>query len=164
VRSNHAHVKSIDIVPRRDGYCTAQEYLLAAWDGDVRLFVMNGHRLMAGKRRRVNRNGHMRYTPAASGVTFHVEHIVHARRTRHGDGECVLAVRFARRSDMPPPVSDLSNRATQPNVNLLQSPLGFFQPRNHDIVYESGPAISMTPSPAMRSAHDLDYPSADKRE
>jgi hypothetical protein len=87
VRSNHAHVKSIAIVPRRDGYCTAQEYLLAAWDGDVRLFVMNGHRLMAGKRRRVNRNGHMRYTPAASGVTFHVEHIVQARRTRHGDGE-----------------------------------------------------------------------------
>ncbi len=30
----------------RDGYCIAQEYLPAAVDGDVRMFVMNGHPLM----------------------------------------------------------------------------------------------------------------------
>src|SRR5690606_34951872 len=48
----------------RDGYCIAQEYLPAAKEGDVRLFVMNGRPLMhEGKYaafRRVNKTGDMR--------------------------------------------------------------------------------------------------------
>lgn len=48
----------------RDGYCIAQEYLPAAAEGDVRMFVMNGQPLMAEGQyaafRRVNDNGDMR--------------------------------------------------------------------------------------------------------
>lgn len=48
----------------RDGYCIAQEYLPAAADGDVRLFVMNGKPLQRDGKyaalRRVNKTGDAR--------------------------------------------------------------------------------------------------------
>lgn len=55
----------------RDGYCIAQEYLPAAQEGDVRLFVMNGRPLMHyGKYaafRRVNKTGDMRSNMHSGG-------------------------------------------------------------------------------------------------
>jgi glutathione synthase len=55
----------------RDGYCIAQEYLPAAKDGDVRLFVMNGRPLVhAGKYaafRRINKSGDMRSNMHSGG-------------------------------------------------------------------------------------------------
>jgi glutathione synthase len=55
----------------RDGYCIAQEYLPAARDGDVRMFVMNGRPLVADGKyaafRRVNRNGDMRSNMHSGG-------------------------------------------------------------------------------------------------
>jgi glutathione synthase len=66
----------IDAVTR-DGYCIAQEYLPAAKDGDVRLFVMNGHPLVhEGKYaafRRVNKSGDMRSNMHSGGKSEPVE-------------------------------------------------------------------------------------------
>jgi glutathione synthase len=61
----------------RDGYCICQEYLPAAAQGDVRLFVMNGHPLMQeGKYaafRRVNRSGDMRSNMHSGGESQEAE-------------------------------------------------------------------------------------------
>jgi glutathione synthase len=55
----------------RDGYCVAQEYLPAAVEGDVRLFVMNGRPLMHDGKfaafRRVNRSGDARSNMHSGG-------------------------------------------------------------------------------------------------
>ena len=55
----------------RDGYCIAQEYLPAAKDGDIRLFVMNGRPLMCDGKyaafRRVNKTGDMRSNMHSGG-------------------------------------------------------------------------------------------------
>jgi len=57
----------------RDGYCIAQEYLPAAAEGDVRLFVMNGRALeYEGKVaafRRVNRSGDARSNMHTGGIS-----------------------------------------------------------------------------------------------
>jgi glutathione synthase len=55
----------------RDGYCIAQEYLPAAKEGDVRLFVMNGRPLAHDGKyaalRRVNKTGDMRSNMHSGG-------------------------------------------------------------------------------------------------
>jgi glutathione synthase len=55
----------------RDGYCIAQEYLPAAQEGDVRLFVVNGRPLRKDGRyaafRRVNKTGDMRSNMHSGG-------------------------------------------------------------------------------------------------
>ena len=55
----------------RDGYCIAQEYLPAAQEGDVRLFVMNGRPLKKDGKyaafRRVNKTGDMRSNMHSGG-------------------------------------------------------------------------------------------------
>jgi glutathione synthase len=55
----------------RDGYCIAQEYLPAAKDGDVRLFMMNGRPLVHDGKyaafRRVNKTGDMRSNMHSGG-------------------------------------------------------------------------------------------------
>jgi glutathione synthase len=55
----------------RDGYCIAQEYLPAAQEGDVRLFVMNGRPLKKDGKyaafRRVNKSGDMRSNMHSGG-------------------------------------------------------------------------------------------------
>jgi glutathione synthase len=61
----------------RDGYCVAQEYLPAAAEGDVRLFVMNGRPLMQGGKyaafRRVNKSGDARSNMHSGGESEAVE-------------------------------------------------------------------------------------------
>jgi glutathione synthase len=61
----------------RDGYCIAQEYLPAAAEGDVRLFVMNGQPLEQGGKvaafRRVNRTGDARSNMHSGGKSEPVE-------------------------------------------------------------------------------------------
>ncbi len=61
----------------RDGYCIAQEYLPAAAEGDVRLFVMNGRPLMYKNKyaafRRVNKNGDMRSNMHVGGKSEKVQ-------------------------------------------------------------------------------------------
>ncbi|MBW3538787.1 MAG: glutathione synthase [Planctomycetes bacterium] len=61
----------------RDGYVVAQEYLPAAEDGDIRLFVMNGRPLeVDGKYaafRRVNKSGDMRSNMHVGGKSERVE-------------------------------------------------------------------------------------------
>jgi glutathione synthase len=61
----------IDAVSR-DGFVIAQEYLAAAEEGDMRLFVMNGRPLRVGKKyaafRRVRSGGDMRSNIHAGGV------------------------------------------------------------------------------------------------
>ncbi len=61
----------------RDGYCIAQEYLPAASEGDVRLFVMNGRPLMEDGKyaafRRVNKSGDMRSNMHSGGKSEPVE-------------------------------------------------------------------------------------------
>lgn len=61
----------------RDGYCIAQEYLPAAKEGDIRLFVMNGRPLeRQGKYaafRRVNKTGDMRSNMHSGGESEPVE-------------------------------------------------------------------------------------------
>jgi glutathione synthase len=61
----------------RDGYCVAQEYLPAATEGDVRLFVMNGEPLQhEGKYaafRRVNKSGDARSNMHSGGQSEPVE-------------------------------------------------------------------------------------------
>jgi glutathione synthase len=61
----------------RDGYCIVQEYLPAAAEGDVRLFVMNGRPLMhEGKYaafRRISTNGDVRSNMHSGGKSAAVE-------------------------------------------------------------------------------------------
>jgi len=61
----------------RDGYVIAQEYLPKAAEGDVRLFVVNGHALFhEGKYaalKRVNNNGDMRSNMSAGAVAEQVD-------------------------------------------------------------------------------------------
>jgi len=61
----------------RDGYCIAQEYLPAAQEGDVRLFVMNGRPLRKDGKyaafRRVNKSGDMRSNMHSGGEAVPVE-------------------------------------------------------------------------------------------
>lgn len=61
----------------RDGYCIAQEYLPAAKEGDVRLFVMNGRPLMHDGKyaafRRVNKTGDMRSNMHSGGEAVPAE-------------------------------------------------------------------------------------------
>jgi glutathione synthase len=61
----------------RDGYCVAQEYLPAAAQGDVRLFVMNGRPLMRDGKyaafRRINKTGDARSNMHTGGVSEPVE-------------------------------------------------------------------------------------------
>jgi glutathione synthase len=61
----------------RDGYCVAQEYLPAAAQGDVRLFVMNGRPLARGGKyaafRRINKTGDARSNMHSGGESEAVE-------------------------------------------------------------------------------------------
>jgi glutathione synthase len=61
----------------RDGYCVAQEYLPAATNGDVRLFVMNGRPLMHDGKyaafRRINKTGDARSNMHSGGESEPVE-------------------------------------------------------------------------------------------
>jgi glutathione synthase len=61
----------------RDGYCIAQEYLPAAAEGDVRLFVMNGRPLEREGHyaafRRVNRSGDARSNMHSGGESIPAE-------------------------------------------------------------------------------------------
>ena len=61
----------------RDGYCIAQEYLPAAKEGDIRLFVMNGRPLQHNGKyaafRRVNKTGDMRSNMHSGGESEAVE-------------------------------------------------------------------------------------------
>ena len=61
----------------RDGYCVAQEYLPAAANGDVRLFVMNGRPLVRDGKyaafRRVNKTGDARSNMHTGGESEAVE-------------------------------------------------------------------------------------------
>ncbi len=61
----------------RDGYCIAQEYLPAAAEGDVRLFVMNGRALERDGHyaafRRVNRSGDARSNMHSGGESAPAE-------------------------------------------------------------------------------------------
>jgi len=77
---NHAEAANvnqmIDAV-LRDGYCIAQEYLPAAQEGDVRLFVMNGRPLRKDGKyaafRRVNSKGDMRSNMHSGGEAVPTE-------------------------------------------------------------------------------------------
>jgi glutathione synthase len=61
----------------RDGYCVVQEYLPAAAEGDVRLFVMNGRPLMHNGKyaafRRVNKGGDARSNMHSGGQSVPTE-------------------------------------------------------------------------------------------
>jgi glutathione synthase len=61
----------------RDGYCVAQEYLPAAVNGDVRLFVMNGRPLAHNGKyaafRRINKSGDARSNMHSGGESEPVE-------------------------------------------------------------------------------------------
>ena len=61
----------------RDGYIVAQEYLPAASEGDIRLFMMNGRPLMRDGKyaafRRVNKSGDMRSNMHVGGKTQKAE-------------------------------------------------------------------------------------------
>jgi glutathione synthase len=61
----------------RDGYCVAQEYLPAAANGDVRLFVMNGRPLASDGKfaafRRINKTGDARSNMHSGGESEPVE-------------------------------------------------------------------------------------------
>ena len=61
----------------RDGYCVAQEYLPAAKEGDVRIFVMNGQPLAKNGKlaafRRVNKSGDARSNMHSGGESEPVE-------------------------------------------------------------------------------------------
>ena len=71
---DHANVNQMIEAVLRDGYCIAQEYLPAAVNGDIRLFVMNGRALFHNGKyaafRRINKTGD-------------------ARSNVHSGGECV---------------------------------------------------------------------------
>jgi glutathione synthase len=68
---DNANVNQIIEAVTRDGYAIVQEYLPAAADGDIRLFVMNGRPLQIDGTyaafRRVNRNGDARSNISAGG-------------------------------------------------------------------------------------------------
>ncbi|MCG6154820.1 glutathione synthetase [Rubinisphaera margarita] len=72
-----ANVNQMIEAVTRDGYCIVQEYLPAAVDGDVRMFVMNGKPLeFEGKYaafRRVNDSGDARSNMHAGGKSVPVE-------------------------------------------------------------------------------------------
>jgi glutathione synthase len=61
----------------RDGYCIVQEYLPAAAEGDVRLFVMNGRALCHEGRyaafRRINKTGDARSNMHSGGESVEAE-------------------------------------------------------------------------------------------
>jgi glutathione synthase len=61
----------------RDGYCVVQEYLPAAAEGDVRLFVMNGRPLVHDGKyaafRRVNKSGDHRSNMHSGGESVPVD-------------------------------------------------------------------------------------------
>lgn len=72
-----ANLNQIIEAVSRDGYCIVQEYLPAASEGDVRLFVMNGRPLMRDGRyaafRRVNKSGDVRSNMHSGGQSEPVE-------------------------------------------------------------------------------------------
>lgn len=69
--SETANVNQMIEAVLRDGYCIAQEYLPAATEGDVRLFVMNGRPLEKDGKyaafRRVNKTGDARSNMHSGG-------------------------------------------------------------------------------------------------
>jgi glutathione synthase len=76
-RKDQANVNQMIDAVIRDGYCIAQEYLPAAADGDVRLFVMNGRPLEQDGKvaafRRVNHTGDARSNMHSGGKSEPVE-------------------------------------------------------------------------------------------
>jgi glutathione synthase len=76
-RRDPANVNQMIDAVIRDGYCIAQEYLPAAAEGDVRMFVMNGRPLeKEGKFaafRRVNKNGDVRSNMHSGGSSEPVD-------------------------------------------------------------------------------------------
>jgi len=72
-----ANLNQIIEAVSRDGYCIVQEYLPAAAEGDVRLFVMNGRPLMRNGQfaafRRVNKSGDVRSNMHSGGQSEAVE-------------------------------------------------------------------------------------------
>lgn len=75
--ADEANVNQMIETVIRDGYCIVQEYLPAAVEGDVRLFVMNGQPLMHegcyAAFRRVNRSGDMRSNMHTGGSSEPVD-------------------------------------------------------------------------------------------
>jgi glutathione synthase len=76
-RKDQANVNQMIDAVTRDGYCIAQEYLPAAAEGDVRLFVMNGRPLEKDGKvaafRRVNKTGDARSNMHTGGKSEPVE-------------------------------------------------------------------------------------------
>jgi glutathione synthase len=76
-RKDQANVNQMIDAVIRDGYCIAQEYLPAAAEGDVRLFVMNGRPLEQDGKvavfRRVNKTGDVRSNMHSGGKSEPVE-------------------------------------------------------------------------------------------
>ena len=72
-----ANVNQMIEAVTRDGYCIVQEYLPAATEGDVRLFVMNGRALYHDGKyaafRRVNRTGDARSNMHSGGESVEAE-------------------------------------------------------------------------------------------
>jgi glutathione synthase len=70
-REERANLNQMIDAVIRDGYCVAQEYLPAAAEGDVRLFVMNGRPLKQNGKyaafRRVNKSGDARSNMHSGG-------------------------------------------------------------------------------------------------
>jgi glutathione synthase len=70
-REDEANLNQMIEAVIRDGYCIAQEYLPAAKDGDVRLYVMNGRPLVRDGQyaafRRVNKTGDIRSNMHSGG-------------------------------------------------------------------------------------------------
>lgn len=77
VRNDHSNLNQIIDAILRDGYVVAQEYLLAAAQGDLRLMLMNGVPLMTNGKyaafRRVNVNGDVRSNIHAGGEAQQAE-------------------------------------------------------------------------------------------
>jgi glutathione synthase len=76
-RDERANLNQMLDAVLRDGYCVAQEYLPAAAEGDVRLFVMNGRPLKRDGKyaafRRVNKSGDARSNMHSGGESVPVE-------------------------------------------------------------------------------------------
>jgi glutathione synthase len=76
-RKDRANVNQMINAVLRDGYCIAQEFLPAAAEGDVRLFVMNGRPLEKERKfaafRRINRTGDARNNMHSGGTSEPVE-------------------------------------------------------------------------------------------
>jgi glutathione synthase len=76
-KKDQANVNQMIDAVTRDGYCIAQEYLPAAVEGDVRLFVMNGrpleHKGKVAAFRRVNKSGDARSNMHSGGKSEPVE-------------------------------------------------------------------------------------------